>query len=45
LLPSGLAGEIVLIDQNKVKAEGEAMDLSLAVPPPLPTKTGQEIKR
>jgi len=32
LLQSGLAGEIVLIDHNKVKAEGEAMDLSHAVP-------------
>jgi L-lactate dehydrogenase len=32
LLQSGLAGEIVLIDQNKVKAEGEAMDLNNAVP-------------
>ncbi len=32
LLQSGLAGEIVLIDNNKVKAEGEAMDLNHAVP-------------
>lgn len=32
LLQSGLAGEIVLIDRNKVKAEGEAMDLNNAVP-------------
>lgn len=32
LLISGLAGEIVLIDHNKVKAEGEAMDLKHAVP-------------
>ena len=32
LLLSGLAGEIVLIDRNKVKAEGEAMDLRHAVP-------------
>ncbi len=32
LLLSGLAGEIVLIDRNKVKAEGEAMDLRQAVP-------------
>lgn len=38
LLQSGLAGEIVLIDQNKVKAEGEAMDLSHAVPLTHPTK-------
>lgn len=32
LLQSGLAGEIVLIDNNKIKAEGEAMDLNHAVP-------------
>jgi L-lactate dehydrogenase len=32
LLNSGLAGEIVIIDRNKVKAEGEAMDLRHAVP-------------
>ncbi len=32
LLQSGLAGEIVLIDHNKTKAEGEAMDLNHAVP-------------
>ena len=32
LLLSGLASEIVLIDRNKVKAEGEAMDLRHAVP-------------
>lgn len=32
LLLSGLAGEIVLIDRNHVKAEGEAMDLRHAVP-------------
>jgi L-lactate dehydrogenase len=32
LLLSGLAAEIVLIDQNKAKAEGEAMDLNHAVP-------------
>ncbi len=38
LLQSGLAGEIVLIDQNRVKAEGEAMDLSHAVPLTHPTK-------
>ena len=29
LLLSGLASEIVLIDANRAKAEGEAMDLSL----------------
>lgn len=32
LLLSGLATEIVLIDANKAKAEGEAMDLNHAVP-------------
>ncbi len=32
LLLSGLASEIVLIDANKRKAEGEAMDLNHAVP-------------
>jgi L-lactate dehydrogenase len=32
LLLSGLAAEIVLIDRNKFKAEGEAMDLNHAVP-------------
>ena len=32
LLQSGLAAEIVLIDHNKVRAEGEAMDLNHAVP-------------
>ncbi|MBN2047873.1 MAG: L-lactate dehydrogenase [Anaerolineaceae bacterium] len=32
LLTSGLASEIVLIDANKKKAEGEAMDLNHAVP-------------
>ncbi len=32
LLQSGLAGEIVLIDHNHAKAEGEAMDLNHAVP-------------
>lgn len=32
LLLSGLAGEIVLIDHNREKAEGEAMDLNHAVP-------------
>lgn len=32
LLQSGLASEIVLIDANQAKAEGEAMDLNHAVP-------------
>ena len=32
LLLSGLAAEIVLIDANQPKAEGEAMDLNHAVP-------------
>lgn len=32
LLLSGLASEIVLIDQNAAKAEGEAMDMNHAVP-------------
>jgi L-lactate dehydrogenase len=32
LLQSGLAAEIVLIDANHAKAEGEAMDLNHAVP-------------
>lgn len=32
LLQSGLASEIVLIDNNRAKAEGEAMDLNHAVP-------------
>lgn len=32
LLQSGLATEIVLIDANRARAEGEAMDLSHAVP-------------
>ncbi|MGZ5234634.1 MAG: lactate/malate family dehydrogenase, partial [Burkholderiales bacterium] len=32
LLLGGLAAEIVLIDANKAKAEGEAMDLNHAVP-------------
>jgi L-lactate dehydrogenase len=32
LMLSGLAAEIVLIDNNKAKAEGEAMDLNHAVP-------------
>ncbi len=32
LLQSGLASEIVLIDANRAKAEGEAMDINHAVP-------------
>ncbi len=32
LLLSGLAGEIVLIDANQARAEGEAMDLNHAMP-------------
>jgi len=32
LMLSGLAAEIVLIDRNQAKAEGEAMDLNHAVP-------------
>src|SRR2546426_9167162 len=38
LLLSGLASEIVLIDANRVKAEGEAMDLNHAVPFTHPTR-------
>lgn len=38
LLLSGLASEIVLIDVNRAKAEGEAMDLNHAVPFSHPTK-------
>ncbi|OJX47440.1 MAG: L-lactate dehydrogenase [Chloroflexi bacterium 44-23] len=38
LLLSGLATEIVLIDQNSLKAEGEAMDLNHAVPLTKPTR-------
>lgn len=38
LLMSGLATEIVLIDVNKSKAEGEAMDLNHAVPFTHPTR-------
>ena len=32
IVTSGLASEIVLIDANKERAEGEAMDLNHAVP-------------
>ena len=38
LLLSGLAAEIVLIDGNRAKAEGEAMDLNHAVPFSHPTQ-------
>ncbi len=38
LLLSGLAAEIVLIDANQAKAEGEAMDLNHAVPFAHPTR-------
>jgi L-lactate dehydrogenase len=38
LLLSGLAAEIVLIDTNRAKAEGEAMDLNHAVPFAYPTR-------
>lgn len=38
LLLSGLAAEIVLIDSNRAKAEGEAMDLNHALPFTHPTK-------
>lgn len=38
LLLSGLAAEIVLIDANRGKAEGEAMDLNHAVPFTHPTR-------
>jgi len=38
LLQSGLAGEIVLMDANQAKAEGEVMDLNHAVPFVHPTK-------
>jgi L-lactate dehydrogenase len=38
LLLSGLASEIVLIDQNRARAEGEAMDLNHAVPFASPTR-------
>jgi L-lactate dehydrogenase len=38
LLLSGLAAEIVLVDVNRTKAEGEAMDLNHAVPFSHPTR-------
>jgi len=45
LLLSGLAAEIVLIDANRAKAEGEAMDLQHTVPFAHPTRTGRPIIR
>lgn len=38
LMLSGLAAEIVLLDKNRVRTEGEAMDLSHAVPFAHPTR-------
>ena len=38
LLLSGLASEIVLVDANRARAEGEAMDLNHAVPFTHPTR-------
>jgi L-lactate dehydrogenase len=38
LLLSGLAAEVVLVDANRAKAEGEAMDLNHAVPFTHPTR-------
>jgi len=38
LLLSGMASEIVLIDSNQAKAEGEAMDLNHAAPLTQPTR-------
>jgi L-lactate dehydrogenase len=38
LLQSGLASEIVLVDANQTKAEGEAMDLNHAIPFSNPAK-------
>ena len=38
LLLSGLAAEIVLVDANQAKAEGEAMDLNHTVPFTYPTR-------
>jgi L-lactate dehydrogenase len=38
LVQSGLASEIVLVDNNQARAEGEAMDLSHAVPFSRPTR-------
>src|SRR5258708_34128952 len=37
LLLQGVAGEIVLIDKDRARAEGEAMDLQHAVPFSCPT--------
>jgi L-lactate dehydrogenase len=41
LLLSGLAGEIVLIDANKKRAEGEVMDLNHSVPLTHPARVRQ----
>ena len=38
LLLSGLAAEIALVDVNRARAEGEAMDLNHAVPFARPTR-------
>src|SRR5579862_6765458 len=38
LLMSGLAAELVLIDANRARAEGEAMDLNHTVPFTYPTR-------
>ena len=41
MINQGVAEEFVLVDVNEAKAEGEAMDLSHAVPfSPSPTKFG-----
>ena len=45
LLLSGLASEIVLIDANRAKAEGEAMDLNHTVPFTHPRECGRAILR
>ena len=45
LLLSGLTGEIVLIDANKKRAEGEVMDLNHAVPLTFPPASGRVISR
>jgi malate/lactate dehydrogenase len=41
LLLSGLAAEIVLIDANQKRAEGEAMDLAHAVSSRVPRRSGR----
>ena len=45
LLLSGLASEIVLIDANRAKAEGEAMDLNHTVPFAFPRECGRATSR